>query len=86
MLIAMTDHELPAAALVTAARTGNTLDTLAALLKCNHGLAAHFPTCGSWSDLDLAHLIAQGHGERRLDYSFGRPEVIVLARSSKDLS
>ncbi len=52
----MTDQELRAAALVTVARTGITLDTLAALLDANHGLAAWCPSCHRWADLDLARL------------------------------
>lgn len=62
----MTDYGLHASALVTVAKTGVTLDTVAALLDCNHGLAAYCPACRRWADLDLARLVAQGRGRRRL--------------------
>lgn len=62
----MNDHELRAAALITVTRTGITLDSLAHLLEANHGLVAYCPTCRRWADLDLARLVREGHGERRL--------------------
>jgi uncharacterized protein (DUF983 family) len=62
----MTAHGLRAAALVTVARTGITLDTLAALLECNHGLSAWCPRCDRYRELDLVRLIAEGHGHRGL--------------------
>lgn len=38
------------------------LDTFAALLECDHALAAFCPACQRWSDLDLARLVASGRG------------------------
>jgi hypothetical protein len=43
-----------------------TLDTLAAIYACNHGLAAYCAGCRRWVEFDLARLIQQGHGDRRL--------------------
>ena len=62
----MDDRELRAAALITVARTGITLDTLAALLQNDHGLSAYCPSCRRWADLDLARLVREGHGRQRL--------------------
>ena len=42
------------------------VDTLAALLGCDHGLSAWYPACRRWADLDLGRLVAEGHGSRRL--------------------
>jgi hypothetical protein len=53
----MPDYELRAAALVTVARTGITLDTPGKLLDANHGLAAWCARCRRWRDLDLARLV-----------------------------
>ena len=39
------------------------LDTLRALREHDHGLAAYCPKCRRWAVLDLAKLIADGHGE-----------------------
>jgi hypothetical protein len=41
----MDNQQLHAAAIVTIARTGITLDTLAKLLECNHGLSAWCLSC-----------------------------------------
>ncbi len=65
MLAYMDDHQLRTAALIAVARTGITLDTLAALLDASHGLSAWCPSCRRWADLDLAQLVVQGHGGRR---------------------
>ena len=62
----MTDAELIDAALITVARTGITLDTLAALLLNDHGLSAYCPGCRRWAELDLARLVREGHGRQRL--------------------
>ena len=62
----MDDHEFQAAALITVTRKGITLDTLAALLQADHSLSAWCPSCRRWADLDLARLVREGHGKRRL--------------------
>ena len=62
----MNDHELRAAGLVAIARMGITLDTLAKLLQCDHGLAAWCSTCNRYRDLDLERLVRDGHGGRQL--------------------
>ena len=62
----MTDNALRNAALITIGRESITLDTLAKLLQCDHGLSAHCPGCNRWRDLDLAQLVREGHGSRRL--------------------
>jgi hypothetical protein len=62
----VTTSELRAAALVTVARSGITLDTLAKLLECNHGLSAWCPACQRNAELDLERLVREGHGARRL--------------------
>jgi hypothetical protein len=56
MRVRMDDHELRAAALVTVARSGITLDSLAHPLEANHGLSAYCPACRRWAELDLARL------------------------------
>ena len=43
-----------------------TLDTLAALHACGHGLSAYCPRCRRWVELDLRRLIERGYGERAL--------------------
>ena len=62
----MDSYELKAAALITVARTGITLDTLAALLQNDHGLSAYCPSCRRWAELDLDRLVREGRGRRRL--------------------
>jgi hypothetical protein len=61
------DHDLRAAAFLTLARAGLTVDMLAALLGSDHRLAVWCPSCRRWVDLDLAALgVAEGCGGRRL--------------------
>jgi hypothetical protein len=42
------------------------LGTLAGLHGHRHQLAAYCPCCDRWAVLDLAEMIAAGHGEQRL--------------------
>jgi hypothetical protein len=42
-----------------------TLDTVRALHKHDHKLAAYCATCQRWAVLDLERLIAEGRGEYR---------------------
>ena len=58
----MDDNELQAAALITVARTGITLDTLASLLQADHSLSVWCPSCHRWADLDLARAAAASTG------------------------
>jgi hypothetical protein len=42
------------------------LGTLAGLLEHRHRLDAYCPRCDRWAKLDLAAMVAAGHGGRRL--------------------
>jgi len=42
------------------------LGTLAGLLEHRHRLDAYCPRCERWAELDLATMVAAGHGGRRL--------------------
>ena len=42
------------------------LGSLAGLHQHNHELHAYCPSCDRWTRLDLAAMVAAGHGERRL--------------------
>lgn len=42
------------------------LGTLAGLREHRHGLDAYCPHCDRWAELDLAAMVAAGHGARRL--------------------
>ena len=42
------------------------IGTVAGLLEHQRELAANCPRCNRWAELDLAPMVAAGHGDRRL--------------------
>ncbi len=42
---------------------GISIETLGECLRHRHGVAAFCPRCRRWTELDLAALVARGHGE-----------------------